>query len=488
MEGRKLKTRIGFILICLWLIASIDPSRAEDYSNRKVVLKTLDYELNYRLDYEEKKLFCDGKMTVSNPSDNPVDQIPLLLYRLMKITSLKDENGNTLPFTQKVVSFSDWEQRQVNFVEVASHSRINKGETFTLHFQYEGYLYGYTEAMRYVKDHIDPEYTVLRTETFAYPVVGYPSWRVNQAAGFQKFDYLIRVTVPDTLVVANGGKLADKTVENGLSVYTYRNLKPAWRIDAAIARYDVLESGKNKIYYFPEDSSGARRAMAALEKTLALFTGWFGPVQDYHGFAIIEVPEGYGSQADVTAILQTANTFKNPDHLYGLYHEISHQWNVKSADAAPARFESEGLAMFLQHKLQERFENKSDAVEKAFTKYTERLCRMVDKTPKMKDIPMIDHGKEDITDLSYTKGMLMFTILYELVGEEAFNRMMGSFYQKYYIRQATSDEFVEHCKNLSAFNLNRFFQDWVYTAQSWEYICNRVPLEEMVEKYRKALN
>ena len=488
MERRGLKTRIGFTLVFLWMMAGINQVAAEDYSNRKVVLKTLGYELNYRLNYEEKKLFCDGKMTVSNPSNNPVDHIPLLLYRLIKITSLEDENGDTIPFTQKVVSFSDWEQLQVGFVEVASHSKIKQGETYTLHFQCEGYLCGYTEAMRYVKDHIAPEYTVLRTETFAYPVGGYPSWRVNQAAGFQKFDYLIRVTVPDTLVVANGGKLVDKTVENGLSVYTYRNLKPAWRIDAAIARYDVLESGKNKIYYFPEDSSGARRAMAALEKTVALFTGWFGPVQDYHGFAIIEVPVGYGSQADVTTILQTANTFKNPDYLYELYHEVSHQWNVKSSDAAPARFESEGLAMFLQHKLQEMFEKKLDAVEKAFTKYTERLCKMVDKTPKIKNIPMIDHGKEDITDLSYTKGMLMFAILYELVGEEVFNRMMGSFYQKYHASQATSDEFVEHCKNLSNVDLTRFFRDWVYTAQSWEYICNRVPLEGMVAKYRKALN
>jgi len=472
---------LGFMVAVL----TIPPLRAEDFSEKRVILKTLDYKLDYRVDYESKKLYCEGELTVLNPAREPAGRIPLLLYRLLTLKSVTDQDGASLPFVHTVVSFSDWEQLQVNFIEVSLIKKIEKDEIRTIRFRYEGYLAGYMEAMRYVKDRIDKDYTVLRTETFAYPVVGYPSWRVNRAAGFQKFDYLLKVTVPDNLVVANGGYFLDKSTQDGMVTYSYRNIKPAWRIDAAITRYDLLESGKNRIFYFPEDSLGARQAMTVLNQTLDLFTEWFGPLQDYHGFSIIEVPDGYGSQADVTTILQTAGTFTNPDKLYDLYHEISHQWNVTALDPAPPRFESEGLAMLLQHRVQELLENKEGAVKQAVEKYINRVRSAYEKNPTYQHIPMIDHGKEDITDLSYTKGMLFFNVLYELMGEESFNQVMGSFYQRYYTKGATAEDFITHCKQESKVDLTRVFDDWIYGTKSSEYIMDGVSMTDIIKTYQR---
>lgn len=479
-----MKKRSGFILISAWILAAVVQPRAEEYSEKKLVLKTVDYKLNFRLDYENEKLFCEGEMTVMNPSTEPVNRIPLLLYRLLNLKSVKNKEGTDIPFEQRIVSFTDWEQLQVSFIEIFLKDQIEKNQTCTLRFKYNGYLAGYTEAMRYVKDRIDKEYTVLRMETYAYPVVGYPSWRVNRTAIFQKFDYLIRVTVPSDLVVANGGILVNKNVHDGLVTFSYRNIKPAWRIDAAVAKYAVFESGKNRIFHFPEDSLGAQRAMDALTKTLDLFTKWFGPLADYQGFSIIEVPNGYGSQADVTTILQTADTFRDPENLYGLYHEISHQWNVEPLDPAPPRFESEGLAMLLQHLVQEELENKADAAKKGAERCAERVRKAFEKNPKYKDVPMMDYGEEDMTDLSYTKGMVMFYTLYKMVGEQQFRELIGSFYQKYHARGATADEFVEHCKQESRVDLTDIFNDWIYGIKSSEYILNGTSVEDIINKYR----
>ena len=33
------------------------------------------------------------------------------------------------------------------------------------------------------------------------------------------------------------------------------------------------------------------------------YTRWFGPLHDYLGYAVIEIPDGWGSQADVTSTL-----------------------------------------------------------------------------------------------------------------------------------------------------------------------------------------
>ncbi|MFQ6115193.1 MAG: M1 family aminopeptidase [bacterium] len=230
---------------------------------------------------------------------------------------------------------------------------------------------------------------------------------------------------------------------------------------------------------------GALRAIEIMNDSLDLFSQWFGPLHDYQGFCIIEIPEGWGSQADVTSIIQTAAAFKNPEQIYQLYHEVSHQWNVKLLDPAPSRFESEGLAMFLQYLVQEQLGNKRDAVKNAAERYCESFRKACKNNPKCKDVAVIDYGKENLTDLSYTKGMVLFYILYELTGDDQFKEIIGSFYRKYNTTGATSEDFVEHFKLLAKVDLTQFFDEWVYGIKSSEYIIKGVPVEDMVRIYKK---
>lgn len=106
------------------------------------------------------------------------------------------------------------------------------------------------------------------------------------------------------------------------------------------------------------------------------------------------------------------------NRLYELYHEISHIWNVKPLDPLPSRFESEGLAMFLQYLVQEKLENKKGALEKAAEWASKSFRKKCQNDPRCKDVPIIDYGKEMLPDLSYSKGMTLFYILYKLVGGE----------------------------------------------------------------------
>lgn len=42
--------------------------------------KTIHYELDLRIDYDTEKIFCDCEITISNHTDQPIEQIPILLY------------------------------------------------------------------------------------------------------------------------------------------------------------------------------------------------------------------------------------------------------------------------------------------------------------------------------------------------------------------------------------------------------------------------
>ncbi|MBA7650278.1 hypothetical protein ES703_58081 [subsurface metagenome] len=280
--------------------------------------------------------------------------------------------------------------------------------------------------------------------------------------------------------------MVQKISKNRLVTYSYQNIKPAWRIDIAIAKYGVLEDKPNrlKIFHFHDDAENAMVVLDAMKKTTELYTHWFGPLKDYQGFSIIEIPGGFGSQADVTCIIQTESAFKKRNRLYELYHEISHLWNVKPLDPLPSRFESEGLAMFLQYLVQEKLEDKKGALEKGVEWACENFRRKSQNDPKCKDVPIIDYGKEMLTDLSYSKGMIFFYVLYRLAGEKNFYEIIGKFYQEYNETGATSEDFIKYTNEVSNVDLTKLFQEWIYGSKSSEYIINGVPIEEIIRNYK----
>ncbi len=474
---------VAFILMIPWISckSSQNPTETEIFPD------TLKYVLNIDVDYEQEKIFSECELTIQNPSDESMHTIPIILYRLFDVTSITDAEGKNLSYSQDIVKFSDWEQLQVNHIRVKLSPPLHSAEEQTFVIRYEGHLLGYSEVMRYVKDHINKDYTVLREDCRAFPEVGYPSWETNRSKVLQSFDYTASITVPDSLVVANGGELIAKTESDSKITYTYQSLEPSWRMDFAIADYRILEDNNNKfrIFYFPEDKEGSQHLLDSLEKAMELYTDWFGPLKIFNGLTVIEIPEGYGSQTDVTAILQQESSFKNIDSHYGFYHELSHLWNVKSRDKLPPRFESEGLAMFLQHLVQEKLEDKPSATQTAVNKMRERLRNDFAQHPDWKDVPMIDFGKEDMTDLSYRKGQIFFYILYELMGEDLFLEAMGSFYQKFYDTGATAQQFVDHVKDLSSLNLELLFEEWIFGARSSELIMSERSIPDIADRYKQ---
>ena len=159
------------------------------------------YELTVRIDYDQQRLDGTARITLRNFSDTPVTEVPLLLYRLMEIRAA-DVNGTAAPWTQRVVAFSDFSKLQATHVRVTLPAPLSPGGTVDLQLRYDGHLLGYAETgMAYVRDHIDLSFTILRDDAFAFPHVGYPSVAANRRAPFPSYDYLARITVPESLVV-----------------------------------------------------------------------------------------------------------------------------------------------------------------------------------------------------------------------------------------------------------------------------------------------
>ncbi len=473
---------VVFVPACRKPASSVDASHSGKIT---AFPEPVSYDLDIDIDYESGVISAGCALVVRNSQTEPVPVVPLNLYRLMEVSSVTDASGKALAYSQSVKIFEDWKELQVNHILVRLDPPLPPGKERELRIKYAGPLVGYAEAMRYVKDHVEKAITLIRSDSLAFPQIGVPSWRTNRAAGLKNFSYTASLTVPAPLVVANGGDLVSKDTRDGRTTYVYRSKVPSWRIDLAVSNYELVEGegGRFRIFSFPEDAGGARDLLASLTDTLALYTRWFGPLRTFPGLTVIEVPAGYGSQADVAAIVQEAGAFKDPAARSTFYHELSHLWNVTANDPLPPRFESEGLAMFLQHLVQEKLEGKAGAVEAAVAASLVRLAKNFNEHPDWQKTPMISYGEKDLTDLSYRMGQILFFLLYRALGEEAFLETAGSFYRDYGESGATARQFVDHVKKRGGANLGRIFEEWVFTPQAAGLIVEGMSLDELARRY-----
>lgn len=468
-----------FAFVIASIVSLKATSQQTDNLNTLLVINKYDWTVN--LDFDNSLLKATCKVEVTNSANRNVKKLTFVLYRLLTVRGVK--SGETpLSFEQSIRSFEDQERLQSNFITVELEKPLQPKQSITLEIVYDGTLYGYTEVgWNYVRDRIDPNFTILRPDCMAYPELGYPANKINKQFPKPNFDYRIKIAVPDTLVAVNGGTLVTANTANGHATFEFKNIKKAWRMDVAISTYGKLSDNGLTVYYFKRDSTGAKKLLQALQNTTRLYTTWWGPVNNFTGFSIIEIPDGYGSQADVTSILQTASAFKDSTEVHQAYHELSHLWNVDLKAPSP-RWE-EGLATFIEYLTIEKLEHR-EYLDYVTNWFLQVVKREVERDPRLRTVPMVDFGKNGMTDYSYSLGMIAFRILYEIVEEEAFNQSVKTFYQQYANKEATTEDFARVTKLASGRDLSAFFNDWFFTTDYVQLLERQSTFNELVIHYK----
>ncbi|MFL5615265.1 MAG: hypothetical protein ACJ796_16480 [Gemmatimonadaceae bacterium] len=288
---------------------------------------------------------------------------------------------------------------------------------------------------------------------------------------------------PARFLVATGGLGSQTLNTDGTITWSYTSQDVSPFLNIAIAPCDTLVENGVRVFYFPNDSAGAQRLMKATQSALALLGQWFGPLHARPSLTVTEIPDGWGSQADIVGgIIQTAAAFRDPGHLGELYHELSHLWNAHDLENPAPRW-NEGLAMFIESLLQERldgFPKHADATQSVLN----RLKKLVRTDSAATRVPFIEYGSAQRTDWSYSVGDVMFATLCGLGGEAEFNRIIGGYYQRF-ASGGTTRDFIHFAKHTSTHDLTRFFDDWMLTTRWTALVTNAGTPADLVDLYSK---
>jgi hypothetical protein len=448
-----------------------------------IVQRALDLEV--RLDYDAGTVTGTARITVENVGSEPLDSIPLLLGRLMTVSVVRDADGAPIPFTQDVVTFEDWPSYQVNRIRAVPRTPVAPGAQAVLAVHYAGTLVGYTETgMRYVRDRIDHEFTILRTDALAFPRLGVTNARASRAMPRSDFRFGARVTVPQGLVVATAVPETERVTDGDDVTWVFVGREPVPFLNITVAPYRTLGKGGLRVFHFAEDEHGALAVLDGIERAISLYTGWFGPLARPPALTVMEIPEGWGSQSSLAGgIIQTADAFRDPRAMPQVYHEIAHLWHPLDTDAPPVRW-NEGLATFLQWRVTAALDS-TVALAEAMDRTAARLLQRL--TPEQRTVPMIEYGSAGLTDLSYSVGALMFYLLHETLGAEGFDAALGSYYRAHSRIGTSTREFADWLTEIAPALRETILEDWLFSTRGIERLTSGESLASMRDQYRRPL-
>ena len=462
---------LAAVIMLALLAALLPPASALD-------LMTTAYDIAWKVNPSKGTMEGSATISLRNDGKESVSSVTLLLNRLLKVSAVEAEDGDA-QFKQHVANDPsvDWASYPVNHVDVPFTAPLKPGQTTRLTLDYAGGLASGGEAIRYAKDQICEELTILRMETYPYPYVA-GSNPITQS----RFSYRLAINVPDGYVVANGGIQGKTKRKDGWVTYRYSMPAPRWRLDVTIGKFDIFGSRSDGvvIYCLPKYRQGAEHLLSATKDVTALFNGWWGPLKKESSLALLQIPDGYGSQADWPAVILTADAFVDSNRAIGLSHEMAHFYNP-AGDKDPARWMSEGFATFVQllvesHLLRTKLPDLMESMR-------QEALAMSEKIPDMTKRPLDEYQHLGNTTPAYQVGSLAFHQLYLILGEQTFHKAIAELYNTHGVKPCDGKEWLKTVERASGRPLDKWADDWVFTNGCWESIKSDRRLDEIAGRY-----
>ena len=340
--------------------------------------------------------------------------------------------------------------------------------TNTLHIEYSGVLTGET-GLAYAKEQISPEFTILRWETFCYPI--FAKIETLTVDLMNLVDYEVTVYVPNGYTaVTSLDKGMMKETSNRQSFTASGKLEMAL-LAVAISKFQILELESADYFLLKSTDKDLVIELADYIFSYAddYLSKHFGQVDAKNRLRVAEIPDRFGSFAVLNGNIFLAESFgfKTKRDMFQLIHEYIHtKWNVsitliEDREVQRSRFFDEAFTRYFEYRVNASYFGEKEAdfyINKVF-KHTYGID--LSQLPSIKD-----WGKYELGNLSYSLGALCLYKLSELIGIENFDRITTSFLKEYREKSVNFELFCKWYEDESGNpDVKEFFRKWIYTDE-----------------------
>jgi aminopeptidase N len=448
------------------------------FAAEKPRLQVNDYIIHVAVTPQNHQLKAQARVKFTALED--INIATFELHNALRPTRVIDTNGQSLP-TERVSSDST--------VRISLPATLTKGSSDTLIFEYEGEIQSGDDSpvpglkLAYVGDPI----TYLLYAGRWFPMVGY---------GTNRFTATISVSVPPGYtVIASGkqsaapGEVQEKTAASRKGqpadtltrlatpsggqtlTFTYEDHPsfPGTVIIGKFVQTKSTEGGLNiNVYTTPEHKAAATNYADLATKEFFYFTTLYGPPYNQN-LSVVELPDDTVPSAWAPEIAALAgHHFTEKGNYRLLANMISHQWFGTMLSPATKNdwWITDGGARYSEALYVEHV-----AGEAGFQEVTKDMSvgALAYVSVPLADVGRLDSFSPEFQSLVTDKGGMILAMLGWVIGEQAYDKTMRTFFEQYSGKSATVDDFRKVAEQASGQQLNWFFTQWLDSTGAPEF-------------------
>lgn len=441
------------MFLSIWIIypSSVLPFDGGDNSIVSEIQKQLDilhYNFKIQLLPDEKIIKCENEITAL--STNPdLEQIELNLYDNMDVTEVL-LNGIKVNYS-----------RNRDRIFIKSNNKIVDTVKILIKYNgkpkragFDGFVFGQVNGTDLIYNISEPTYA--------------PTWFVCDDDPADKALLDIEITNDSQFVSVSNGILESVNTINDKKTYHYKTVYPISTYLVAVysAPYvsfgdvykglDGNDSMKIEYYVLPEHLNNAKVDFAEHSNMIKVFSQLFGEypfVKEKYGVA--EFLWNFGAMENQTIVGIGYNFVSGNNFFEDTYvHELSHHWwgNSVSPKSWNDIWLNEGFATYCEALYAEAKHGKAALISKMLSKFSENF-RGTLYAPK-----------NLFGETAYDKGGWVLHMLRFEIGDSCFFKTMRNYYELYKYSNASVEDFKAVCEKTSGKNLDKFFDQWIYTG------------------------
>ncbi|MBI5886931.1 MAG: hypothetical protein HZB85_10185 [Deltaproteobacteria bacterium] len=273
--------------------------------------------------------------------------------------------------------------------------------------------------------------------------------------------YDAAISLPDDYTTVMEGSLIKSATTNGIKTEEWKTDDPSAGLNLVAGRYTVTKKTYKGIeiatYFFEKDDALSRVYINKTKEYLDMYAWLIGPYP-FKKFAVVEsfLPTGYGMPSFTllgSAVLRLPFI---PGTSLG--HEIAHNWWGNSAYPAEKGGNwTEALTTFTADYL---YAEKKDE-DREF-----RFLKLLGYKNFAEASPLTLGEFSDATEpisraIGYNKGAMLFVMLRDEIGADAFSTGLKAFYSEFRFKNASWADIRQAFEKASGQDLGWFFSQWL---------------------------
>ena len=468
-----------FLLMQLALLLSKPLSATEVELTNATLIAKLHFDSNPRSGQMVGAYVASFKA----PAGKSINKVTVLLNPGLQF--VKAEAGRQrLNATDSLVMVDGKSDLEVRAVEInlgrtlaASDSGTAKGR-MDVAIHYRGYIEDISwMGMEGVKETLNPRYTMLRPESFSYPVFATANWpSIEQAFNHKAFYQSATIDYPGSNTLVSNLMVDSKSINGTATKAELSSDSPAKLMTVAIGAYQHLKQGSVIIEYLGGLESGARNTANVFSSLITQTNTRLGPIGG--PVKIIQLADGFQSKFERNTLFVTSDFVKSPTINADMKTALLGKWLVNRSGRGDHWAVGLDRAISL-YAFSEGDAGAAEAMLFNLVKDAFASNKALGKTA------LPDYIIEGYGAYSADVSSLGFSVLYELLGSSEFlavvRSVRASLGSGYADMEALAEHLQSSIKNKKA---KKFAKNWFSSNKAAKDIAKAKDFAALVARYQ----